>query len=182
MELTTIAKPYAKAISEIAIAGNQLDSWQATLDGLSFISTDANSKEFISSPKTSFDDKVKFITQTLSSILNRNISKNENNLITLLVSNNRINASSSIAELFSDFSASVGDKSKKISVISAYELTSDEQTKISTDLKQKFSCEIVLDVSINDSLVGGVVIKDGDKVIDTSISASVEKLAACLGS
>jgi F-type H+-transporting ATPase subunit delta len=180
MELTTIAKPYAKAINDIATSGNNFDSWQTTLDGLGAISTSTEGKEFISSPKLSFENKTKFITGALSSIIGRDTNEQENNLVALLVSNDRIAASSSIAELFSNFAASVGNKSKKISVISAYELSSDEQTKITADLKQKFGCEIILETSIDASLVGGVVIKDGDKVIDTTISASIEKLAACL--
>jgi F-type H+-transporting ATPase subunit delta len=179
MEQATIAKPYAAAIYEIAASDNNFQSWQTSLAGLGAISNDNESKEFISSPKLSHEDKVKFITAALSSIIKRDTNTQENNLINLLVENNRVNVSSNIAELFENLAGSV-NKTKKISIISAYALSDDEESKIMSDLQDKFACDIVLDVSIDSNLVGGIVIKDGDKVIDTSISASIEKLAACL--
>lgn len=177
MELTTIAKPYAKAINEIATANGNYDNWKTTLDSLAMISKDSLSVDFINSPSFSNADKVSFLTKSLTSIIGRDTSKEENNFMTLLVDNNRVNVSSGIAELFSNFAT---NNNKHISVISAYDLEESEKSQLVDTLKKKYNCEIILDVSVNKELVGGIVIKDGDKVIDLSITASAEKLAACL--
>lgn len=182
MELTTIAKPYAGAIYEIAqsnTGGNTFEAWQKTLDSLGAMSLSAESRELISSPKLSKEQKVAFIEQTLASITGKEVSAFEHNFVNLLIDNDRFIASSSIASLFKALATS-GNKSKNISVISAYELTTAEQESITAALTQKFACDIVLETSVDANLVGGIIVKDGDKVIDLSISASVEKLAACL--
>lgn len=180
MELTTIAKPYAKAIYQIASSDNSFESWQHSLDILGAIATDSDSQNLISSPSVNDAKKIDFINKAFASINGNDANEKEKNLISLLVANNKILASQSIANLFGDFVSEVGKSGKKITVFSAYELSADEKDKLSADLKQKFATEITLETMVDTSLVGGVVIKDGDKVIDLSISASVEKLAACL--
>jgi len=177
MELTTIAKPYAKAINDIAVAAGNFDSWKNTLDILAIISKDSVASDFIYSPKSNNADRVKFISSTLGAALGRDTTSEENNFVKLLIVNNRMKVSSSIAELFNSFATNT---IKKISIISAYDLSESEKSQIAEILKKKYNCEIVLNIAIDASLVGGVVVKDGDKVIDLSVNAGVEKLAACL--
>jgi F-type H+-transporting ATPase subunit delta len=72
------------------------------------------------------------------------------------------------------------NKSKNFKVISAYELSEDEQKAIVKDLTSKHKTTVSVETEIDVTLKGGVIIKEGDKVIDTSIKAKVDALGVSL--
>ena len=178
MELTTIAKPYAKALSAIALECNSYNSWKSTLDLLSVITTDNNTQEFLNSPSINNSKKISFIVKTLETIAGKELDKLEVNYISLLVTNDRINVSGNIAELFVNYSNS--DTSKVIDVSSAYDISKQEKEQLISDLSKKLGSDLSLNINIDTGLTSGIIIKDGDKVIDLSINARVNKLNACL--
>jgi F-type H+-transporting ATPase subunit delta len=58
MELSTIAKPYAQAIFEIAGQSNNVSDWSGFLAAASAIMSDKNTKAFIASPGKSMSQKI----------------------------------------------------------------------------------------------------------------------------
>jgi F-type H+-transporting ATPase subunit delta len=55
-------------------------------------------------------------------------------------------------------------------------LSDKEEKQIVSDLADKYAANVNIDTSIDASLVGGIVVKDGDKVIDMSIQARINEL------
>jgi F-type H+-transporting ATPase subunit delta len=177
MELTVVAKPYAKALSEVALADGSYNDWQQLLAALSAIVADDATGYFISAPSTTSANKTAFFQQSLTSVLARDLTAKEQNFIDMLIKNNKVLAASGIAQLFNNL---VTTGSKNIKVLSAYELDTNEKENLIQSLNTKYGCEVNLDVEVDNNLSAGVVIKDGDKVIDLSISARTAVLAARL--
>ena len=109
----------------------------------------------------------------------KELSKQESAFINLILNNDRSSAISSIAYAF-DSEVSNANKSKNFKVISAFELSEAEQKAIVEDLTSKHKTTVSVETEIDATLKGGVIIKEGDKVIDTSIKAKVDALGVSL--
>ena len=66
-------------------------------------------------------------------------------------------------------------------VISAFELTAEQISELVNTLKKKLGCDVTLTTTIDESLIGGVVIKAGDTIIDASMKSQLDSLALSLG-
>lgn len=179
MELTTIAKPYANAVFEITQQNSSYSDWKAVLEVGASITENAMIRDFIASPNSSKVKKVEAIAAVFASALSRVLSKQETAFVNLLLDNGRMNALPNILELF-DAKSSLSSDAKVFEVISAYQLSAMEEKKIIGDLSDKYNTAVSIETSVNENLLGGVVIKEGDKVIDLSVKARANKLGSCL--
>jgi len=179
MELSTIAKPYAQAIFEIAEKNSSLSEWSELLSTASAIMADDATQAFIASPGTSKDQKFELICALLEKATSRELSKQESSLINLVLNNGRTDAFGSISSAF-ESAVSNANKSKNFQVVSAFELSEAEKNAIVDDLTSKHKTTVTVDTVVDATLKGGVIVKEGDKVIDTSIKAKVDALSVCL--
>ncbi len=181
MELTTIAKPYANAVFEIAQQNKSFIDWRSILEVGATIANDATIHTFISSPNPAKANKIGAIFAIFSSALDRELSKQEKTFVDLLLKNNRINALPSILKLFNAMS-NLSSNTKSFHVISAYKLSEKEKEEIIKNLSDKYKAMVSIDTEIDKNLICGVVIKEGDKVIDLSTKACLHKLNLQLSS
>ncbi len=179
MELTTIAKPYANAIFEIAEQNKSHSDWRGVLEAGAQLAGDAGMQAFIASPSATSENKADAVSGLFKSVLGRALSKEEAAFVALLLDNGRISALPSMLELF-DTMANASSDAKAFHVVSAYKLSAAEEKQIVSDLSDKYNTTVSIDTEIDESLVGGVVIKEGDKVIDLSIKARVDELGSRL--
>ncbi|MDC9715290.1 MAG: F0F1 ATP synthase subunit delta [Gammaproteobacteria bacterium] len=179
MELTTIAKPYANAVFEIAQQNKSYADWKDVLEVGALVADDATMRAFVAAPSSTKSDKVKTMTAVFESALGRALSKQEAIFIGLLLENGRVGVLPNILELFETMSNLNGD-AKAFHVISAYKLSAKEKKQIVSDLSDKYNTTVSIDTKVDENLVGGVVIKEGDRVIDLSIQARINELSSCL--
>ena len=179
MELSSIAKPYAQAIFEVAEQSNSISAWSSFLSTACAVLSDESTKAFIASPGKSKNQKFDLISALIARMTSKDLSKQESAFINLVLNNDRSSAISSIANAF-ESTVSNANKSKNFKVISAYELSEDEQKAIVKDLTSKHKTTVSVETEIDVTLKGGVIIKEGDKVIDTSIKAKVDALGVSL--
>ena len=109
----------------------------------------------------------------------KELSKQESAFIGLILKNDR---SSAIESIVSSFEMAVSDsnQSKNFKVISAFELSEIEKNAIIDDLTSKHKTTVSVETEVDEALKGGIIIKEGDKVIDTSIKAKVDALSVSL--
>ncbi|MBW5290318.1 MAG: ATP synthase delta chain [Candidatus Ruthia sp. Asou_11_S2] len=179
MELAVIAKPYANAIFELAQQDKSYLQWKMVLDAGTQLLVDQQMHRFIAFPNVLKQDKLSTIKALLKSILARGLSEHEATFIGVLLDNNRINALPSISTLFESLMNTTSD-AKMFNVISAYQLSESEKKQIVSDLANQYNKVVSIDTTIDKDLVGGIIVKDGDKVIDMSIKAQVDELRLCL--
>ena len=179
MELITIAKPYANAILQIAKENKTYQDWHTFLKIGADIASDKTMQAFIDVKKVTNNDKAKAVIALFKTILDRELTKEKKTFIGLLLKNKRFNTLPSILHLFErDFNKI--SKTKTFKVISAYELDTDEKQQITKILSSKYKVLVNIKTTVDKNLIGGVIIKDDDKVVDVSIKAMVDELQLCL--
>jgi F-type H+-transporting ATPase subunit delta len=178
-EATTTARPYAKALFEHALAVKQLAQWSAILQDLSLVLSDQQAKDFIDNPAS---------TVALQADLLRSIVPLANygeeravveHLIALLAQNKRLLLLPEIEQQYQVLRTEQ-EKTVTAKVSSFTELTSAQEQELIRSLSQRLQRQVVLDVSLDKSLLGGAVIYAGDLVIDGSVRGELNKLGAHL--
>ncbi len=179
MELVTIAKPYANAVFEIAQQDKSHNDWKAVLEAAASLMANEKMQDYLNSPSVAKQDKNATIQELVVQITKRKLNTKEGEFLSLVLDNSRAEALPSILALFEERANSFDD-AKVFQVISAYKLTAAEEKNIATDLGKKYNTNVSIEATINDSLVGGLVVKLGDKVIDMSIKARTDELSLLL--
>jgi F-type H+-transporting ATPase subunit delta len=179
MELSSIAKPYAQAIFEVAEQSNSISAWSNFLATANAVMSDENTKAFIASPSKSKNQKYDLISALIAKASSKELSKQESAVIGLILKNDRSAAIESIASAY-EMAVSDANQSKNFKIISAFELSESEKKAIVDDLTSKHKTTVSVETEVDGSLKGGIIIKEGDKVIDTSIKAKVDALSVSL--
>ena len=178
MELATIAKPYAKGAFDVAVEVGKVAEWRAFLNTLRQLCGEQKLLDLMSSPQLTRVEKIALINGLLEKAL-KNVSQAQKAFVALVVNNGRFEVLSAILSVFDKFS-SENEKIRHFQVASAYPLTNKQEAQLLETLADVFSSQVRLSVDVQPDLVGGLVIQQGDTVINGSIDAQLEKLGAQL--
>ena len=176
-ELSTLARPYAKAAFEYAAASNELKGWSESLAVIAVVAQQGKVEKLLSSPTYTAEQQA----QQLMDVCGESLSEAGRNFISVLAENRRLKLLPYIQQQFEVLKAN-REKSVDVNVTSAGEITPEQQQKLAAALQAKLDREVNLQVSIDKSLLGGAVIRAGDTVIDGSIRGRLAKLAEALNS
>jgi F-type H+-transporting ATPase subunit delta len=175
-DFTTAARPYAKAVYDIASQTGALVSWNDALTNLGKVVNDVQIRELLGSPQMGRQQKGELIIQ----VMGDNLDEQQQNLVRLMAENGRLTLMSDVLEQFEVARAKAENK-VDAEVISAFELTAAQTDELVKTLKNKLGCDITLTTTVDESLIGGVVIKAGDTIIDASMKSQLDSLALSLG-
>ena len=171
------ARPYAQAVFELARDEGRFPHWSEVLRRLADLAGQEQVSALFSHPKVGRDDIAAILIEGCGDLLN-DAGKN---LVHLLVRNGRLAALEDIAEQFENLRAGE-EQTINAQVESALPVSEAHQQKIAQALEKKLGRKVTLEVSTDASLIGGAVIRAGDLVIDGSVKARLEKLAAAVSS
>ncbi len=175
-ENLTIARPYAEAVFGRAKDSDKLDHWSDTLGLLAAIVQDEKVAAAVSNPKFEGDQRVSLMLD----ICGKHLDAEGQNLVLLLVRNGRLSTLPEIASLYEALK-NESQGSLDVQVVSAYKMTKAQENSLAAALKKRLDREIRVTSEINRDLIGGVIIRAGDLVIDGSVQGRLRKLAAELG-
>lgn len=174
-ENSTIARPYAQAAFDIANEKSDLKSWSDMLQLIAAVASDAVLSDMISNPSIEREKIVEIIVDVCGDNLN-DLTKN---FVKVLADNGRLNVATEIAQAYEEHRAEA-EKTVEAEVTSAFPL-SDAQVKSMTEaLKKRLGREVTLNTNIDETIVGGAIIRAGDLMIDGSVSGQLDKLATTL--
>jgi F-type H+-transporting ATPase subunit delta len=177
-ELTTVARPYAKAAFEFARDNGKLPAWSEQLALAAAVASDAAFARYLAQPTLTAEQQTDAFLKAAGDKLGGAVR----NFVTEIVHNKRVEALPEIAELFEAFRAEL-EHTADVSVTSAYELSDAQRETLADKLSHKLGRKIAIDeVTVDRNLIGGVVIRSGDLVIDASVRGKLNKLAATLNS
>lgn len=176
-ELTTLARPYAKAAFLFAREQNALDKWESMLGLAAALIEDAAMADALDSPALSADGKAKLFVE----VGGDNFDTGFANLIAQLAQHKRL---ALLPTIFAQYHALMAEQQKfaDVEVTSAFELSDAETSKLVESLKKRFGMEVRVSNVVDAGLIGGVIIRAGDTVIDGSVRGRLNKLAEQLNS
>lgn len=174
-ESSTLARPYAKAAFAFADSSSALSGWSDFLGQASAACGDAKVQQLLAHPAMTNDA----IASAFLSLVGDDIDGNIKNFVLALAENKRLALLPFINEQFQTLKAEK-EKSIDVAVESAFELEPALQQKLAQALKDTLGCDVQLETSVDESLIGGAVIRAGDTVIDGSIKSKLSKLGETL--
>ena len=175
-ELTTIARPYAKAVFDFAIEQRSIDKstvkkWEEMLGFLAEVVENDTMKDFLTS---SFSAEK--LADTVISICGEQVDQYGQNLIRLMAENKRLTV---LPIVFKEFQHYVEEYNAiaEVQVTSAQPLSIAQQEKVATAMEKKLARKIKLNCNVDTSLIAGVIIRTDDFVIDGSSRGQLIRLA-----
>lgn len=169
--MTAIARPYVAAAFEYASAHQELPAWETMLETAAQIALNPSVTQLLMSPKINEQQRTSLFCEILASQLN----EERKNFIRLLAENNRLTILPEIAALFKTYRATQ-EKTITVDVTSAVDLNADYQQKLMNALSIRLHRQVELECKVDPSLIGGVMIRAGDTVIDGTIKGKLARL------
>lgn len=173
-ERKTLARPYADATFHLAQEQGDLKTWSELLQTLSAVSVDADMTQLATNPNVTHEQVAEVFLGVVGEVSDQGQS-----FLRLLLENDRLSLLPEIAELF-EVQKAEAEGRIEAEVISAYELDTRQVKAIAAGLKGKLGRDVDITTQINPELVGGIVIRAGDIVIDGSVEGRLAALSSQL--
>ncbi|BBM01311.1 F0F1 ATP synthase subunit delta [Microbulbifer sp. GL-2] len=176
-ELSTLARPYAKAAFTYAQQASDLNGWSVALATAAAVSQNEKVRELLDNPQLTSEERA----DSFLSICSDQLGEHGKNFIRLLAENHRLQLLPEISELFEELKAQA-EATLEVEVVSAHALSDAQTQELSEKLSKKFEREIHLHSSVDENLLGGAIIRAGDTVIDGTVRGRLAKLAEAMNS
>jgi F-type H+-transporting ATPase subunit delta len=186
-ELSTIARPYARAAFESASAGRALGAWSVALSRAAAVVSDARVKHLIGNPHVPVTELTQMIYElsigtdtTAATAAELGRSHQElRNLLQLLAQNRRLPLLPAIALQFEALRAEA-ENIATVEVRSARELTDAQAQRLRSALERRLGRTVKLSARVEPGLLGGAVVQYGDFVFDGSLRRSLELMGSAI--
>jgi F-type H+-transporting ATPase subunit delta len=175
MERATLARPYAEAIAKLAAEAATWNLWSERLALLAMVAGDVQVQGLASNPTV----PAARVAELVLSVCGDRLGAEGENLARLLVENKRLNLLPEIVALYETLKA---DQEGELAahITSAFMLDTAQMAGLVARLEAKFGRKVTATQSLDDALIGGVVIQVGDEVMDASVRGGLEALAVTL--
>ncbi|WP_455203985.1 F0F1 ATP synthase subunit delta [Kaarinaea lacus] len=171
-ETSTIARPYAEAIFELAQEQSKLQEWSDMLQLAAAVAANEDMQAIIGNTSVTKTQ----LTELFMSICKGKLNEEGDNLIKLLVENRRLSVLEQIAQQYEALKAEA-EKTIEAEIVSAFAVSDQQKALFEKQLKSRLGREVSLTCRVDESLLGGAVIKAGDTVIDGSAIGQIRKLS-----
>ena len=174
-ETITLARPYARAVFRLAREQDRLADWSQTLALLGAIVADPLMQAIIDSPRLSRAE----VAQLVIDVAGEGLDEYGRNLVRLLAEKGRLSILPDIAALYERLRAEA-EGSIEAEVVTAQPLDETQLATLAERLQARLGKAVQLHQRVDESLLGGAIIRAGDLVIDGSLKTRLEKLASAL--
>ena len=174
-ERTTLARPYAEAVFRLARERKTLKAWSEMLQLAAAVAADPQVTALIDNPRVPRSRFVDFFLD----VGGKKLDADAANLVRLLSENHRLALLPEIAALYEALRAQAENR-VEAEVVSASAVSDTQLKDIAAALKKRLGRDIDLHTRIDPTLIGGIVIRAGDLVIDGSVQGKLRLLATHL--
>jgi len=171
-EAITIARPYANAAFDIANEKVDLKTWSGFLAVMAQSVVDEGIEAMIASPSISDEQVISILVDIAGEL----VTTEGRHFLALLAENKRLPVLMDIAVIFEQLRADA-EQVMTAEVSSARALTPEQEANIAKALKKRTGRDVTLSVEVDESLLGGAIIRAGDLIIDGSALGKLNRLA-----
>lgn len=174
-EPVTVARPYAEAVFKLAAQANMLPAWSVALANIDGVVADPNVQRLISDPNVSSQQ----LESLVLGVIGDRISGEQRNFVQVLINNGRLEL---MPHIRTHFEALKREKEGVLEakIISALPMDDAQVKQLVAQLETKYQRKVTAQVETDASLIGGVKIIVGDKVIDATVRGKLDAMAAAL--
>lgn len=169
-----VARRYAQAFFELARDAGAVDDWGTDLGRAVETLSHGEVLEALANPRLALADRV-----TLALELTDGTRPQTRNLVRLLVEHDRVVL---LPEVLAEYQR-IADRESGVvraRVTTAIPVDRRLQERISTALRQRFGTAVQVELDEDPAIIGGLIIRVGDRIIDTSIRTRLQQLQASL--
>ena len=170
-ELTTAARPYARAVFEMANEAGDLAKWSDALAFMGTVAGNEDVKALLATPKMAKQAGA----DAFIALCDKKLDDKAENLVKMLAENDRLSLLPEMSVLY-EVLKDEAEGSVEALVTAAKKLTQAEEKSIATALAKRLGREVKLKVSVDESLLGGAIIQAGDLVMDGSLKGRLSKM------
>ncbi len=173
----SLAGRYATALFELARDHGQLEAVGASMATLrAGLRDSADLRELTGSPLISREDATRGITAAAGSM---RLDPVTTNFLGVIAQNRRLSQLPQIIRAFNMLAAAHRGETTA-EVTSAHPLTDDQVAALRTNLKNRIGRDVMVDLNVDPTILGGLVVKVGSQMIDGSIRTKLNTLAQAM--
>ncbi|MFA6301839.1 MAG: F0F1 ATP synthase subunit delta [Legionella sp.] len=170
---TTVARPYAKALFEHALATKKLSEWSGYLSNLAQAVSLPEAKYFLENPAVTTEQQIELLSSVHAA--KTKVDEHLVHLITLLAENKRLMVLPAIQVIF-DILKSEQEKTLIADVITFSKLSDEQEKTLTESLSKRLQRTVSLKITVDPSVLGGALVQAGDLVIDGTVRGKLNKL------
>jgi F-type H+-transporting ATPase subunit delta len=174
-ETVTIARPYAEAVFKLALEHGDFVRWSDTLELIAQVTADPGVRSLIGNPNIPAAE----VEKLLLGVCGKDLDGAGRNLIQVLAHNRRLDVVPEIRTLYEALKAE-HEGVYQARIYSAFEMDDAQLSQLVAELETKYGHKISATVDVDPSLIGGVKVVIGDRVLDTTIRGRLNAMAAAL--
>jgi F-type H+-transporting ATPase subunit delta len=175
VDRATIARPYARAAFAHAQEAKALPAWSKLLAAAAIGAADSRVARLIGNPHVTGDELV----DLLGGLSKHAAGEGGRNFLRALAENRRLVLLPQISEQFERLRADV-ENVVDVEVIAAREIAAPQKRKLEAALQKRLGREVRMHTRIDETLLGGAIVRAGDLVIDGSLKGRLERLGSAL--
>ena len=174
-EIASLARPYVRAIFEIASTDSDLSGWSDQLGLVAAVVSDPQVAVLHGNPRISAEA----LGTLVIDVCRDRLSDKGKNLVRLLAANRRLPVMAEIAAQYELLRAEA-ENQIDAEVVTAAAISEAQRASIAAALQQRLGRQVNLEASVDEGLLGGAVIRAGDWVFDGSVRAQLQKMASAV--
>lgn len=167
---TTVARRYAQAVFELARDSKSFEDWERDLGVLNAIMSDPVTSTYLQSPKTAYADKRALLDKAMEQA-----RPEAKRLTSMLLERRRL---SSVPEIFEQYQSLVLQEKGIViaDVTTAIPLDAAGEAMIGKQLSDLVGKDVEVRTHVDPAIIGGMVARIGDNLIDGSVSNQLRRL------
>jgi F-type H+-transporting ATPase subunit delta len=174
-ESVTIARPYAQAVFQLARESRSLAEWSGRLSRLAAIAGDPEMAAVIGNPRFS----ARQLSDLVMSLSGEPENRELKSFVALLAENGRFDVMAEVDAIFETLKREE-EGVKEALITSAFPLDAHSFDALLKTLEAHFDSRLQGRVEVDPSLIGGVRVKVGDRVLDATVRGKLDAMAAAL--
>ncbi len=169
-----LARRYARAYFDLARDAGRIDAYADDLAGAAEMLSNPDVLEALTNPRLDVADRIRLALELIDGV-----GDHARNLVRLLVERNRVSAVPAVLEEY----RALADRESgtvRAEVTSAVPLSARLHKQVSAALRERIGSDVEVTMKEDPSILGGLVVRIGDRVIDNSLRTHLQQLQASL--